>query len=276
VDIAGMNDLVKDVLARAAGAISGMVIGKALSQEIKNNSDVAPTPRSAKPLVAMTEFKFSEFCCSMLREALEAKGYDVIAFHAQGIGDRALDELIDQGRFDGVLDIVPSGLSEELLGGNRAAGPRRLLAAGERGLPTVVTPSGFDMLSCGPLERRDAHDPLWTEKGLAKRQVFIPDSFRVQARTSRDEVKEVARETARRLNKARGPVKFIIPLRGWSNLSSSGGDLFNPENDRVLVEELRQGIHSSNVELVELDMELNSEEFAHVVLDKFEAMMTVR
>jgi uncharacterized protein (UPF0261 family) len=181
--------------------------------------------------------------------------------------------LIDQGWFDGVLDIVPAGLCEELLGGNRAAGARRLLAAGERGIPMIVTPSGFDILSCGPMERRDRHDPLWIDRGLAKRQLFVPDSFRVQARTSREEVREVARETVARLNKSHGPVRFLVPNRGWSNLSISGATLHNPENNQPLIEELRQGLTSPNVELVELDMELNSEEFALIVLEKFEEMM---
>lgn len=277
VDIAGLNDLLKDVLVRAAGAISGMALAKAAAaaKEARRVAAEGPEPvnRPRKPLVAITEFKFSEGCCKIIRESLTARGYDVIAFHAQGIGDQALDELIDQGWFDGVLDIVPSGLCEELLGGNRAAGPRRLLAAGDRGIPMIVTPCGFDILSCGPLERRDRHDPLWITRGLAKRQLFVQDSFRVQARTSREEVREVARETAVRLNKARGPVKFLIPHQGWSNLSSPGGVLHNPENDLPLVEELRRGITSPQVELVELDMELNCEEFARIVLDKFEEMI---
>lgn len=275
VDIAGLNELLKDVLVRAGGAISGMALARATAQEAGRIAaeGLDPVNRPRKPLVALTEFKFSEGCCKILRESLTARGYDVIAFHAQGIGNQAMDELIDQGWFDGVLDIVPSGLCEELLGGNRAAGPRRLLAAGERGIPMIVTPCGFDILSCGPLERREREDPLWTARGLAKRQLFIPDSFRVQARTSREEVREVARETAERLNKARGPVKFLIPRQGWSNLSSPGGVLHNPENDTPLVEELRRGITSPQVELVELDMELNCETFARIVLEKFEEMM---
>ncbi len=280
VDIAGLNDLLKDVLVRAGGAISGMALAKAAAAARETSRVIAagpePVDQPRKPLVAITEFKFSEGCCRILRDSLTARGYDVIAFHAQGIGDQALDELLDQGWFDGVLDIVPSGLCEELLGGNRAAGPRRLLAAGERGIPMIITPSGFDLLSCGPVERRDRDDPLWKARGLAGRQLFVQDSFRVQARTSKEEVKAVAREAAARLNKARGPVTFLIPRKGWSNLSSPGGILYNPEIDQVLAEELRNGLHSSHVQLVELDMELNSDEFAQLVLEKFEKMMVLR
>jgi uncharacterized protein (UPF0261 family) len=283
VDIAGLNDLVRDVLVRAAGAISGMVKarrkmllkdtgrGEARPGADRGSGDT-PNNQRVRPLVAMTEFKFSEKCCKYLLKYLVERGFDVIPFHAQGIGDQALDELIEQGWFEGVLDIVPSGVSEGLFGGNRAAGPSRLVATGMRGIPQIVTPCGFDMISCGPLERKDRDDPLWTKRKLAERQVFIPDTFRVQVRTNAEEVREVARETAKRLNCSRGPVKFLLPLKGWSAVSSAGGALYNPEVDQVFAEELRTQL-SSNVELIELDMELNSEEFALAALQAFEEGM---
>lgn len=270
VDIAGLNDLVRDVLVRAAGGISGMV--EARRQFADRGSDDSPKSQQVRPLVALSEFKFSENCCKYLRKYLLERGYDVIPFHAQGIGDQALDELLEQGWFEGVLDIVPSGVSEGMFGGNRAAGPGRLLAAGRRGIPQIVTPCGFDMISCGPLERRDREDPLWTKRKLAERQLFIPDTFRVQVRTNAEEVREVAGETAKRLNSSRGPVKFLLPLKGWSALSSEGGALYNPEVDRAFAEELRAQLNS-NVELIELDMELNSEEFALAALKAFEEVM---
>lgn len=280
VDIAGLNDLVRDVLARAAGAISGMVEARCklllkdtgrgeIRPVADKGSGDTPSRQRVKPLVAMTEFKFSEKCCKFLRKYLVERGFDVIPFHAQGIGDQALDELIAQGWFEGVLDIVPSGVSEGMFGGNRAAGPGRLVATGIRGIPQIVTPCGFDMISCGPLERKDKDDPLWTKRKLAERQLFVPDTFRVQVRTSAEEVREVARETAKRLNSSLGPVKFLLPLKGWSTLSSAGGALYNPEVDQAFAEELRAHL-SSDVELIELDMELNSEEFALAALRAFE------
>jgi uncharacterized protein (UPF0261 family) len=283
VDIAGLNDLVRDVLVRAAGAISGMVESrrKLLFMDTARGENKPGTDRSGgdtpnsqrvRPLVAMTEFKFSEKGCKYLRKYLVERGFDVIPFHAQGIGDQALDELIEQGWFAGVLDIVPSGVSEGMFGGNRAAGPNRLAATGMRGIPQIVTPCGFDMISCGPLERKDRVDPLWTKRKLAERQLFIPDTFRVQVRTNAEEVREVARETAKRLNSSRGPVKFLLPLKGWSALSSEGGALYNPDVDQAFAEELRAQL-SPNVEIIELDMELDSEEFALAALQAFEKAM---
>jgi uncharacterized protein (UPF0261 family) len=256
VDIAGFNDLTKAVLERAAGGICGMV----------EASSGAVEPVTEKPIIAVTEFKFAEVCGHHVREYLEEKGYEVIPCHAQGIGDRAMEELIEQGLFDGVIDLVPAGVSEQLIGGNRAAGPTRLEAAGQRGIPQVVAPCGFEMISCGPLDRRDRGDPLWTSRRLAERKIFIPDAFRVQVRTSADELREIAQVVAEKLNKSKGPVKFLIPIKGWSALSVEGTDLYDPETDAVFAPALREQLRL-DIEVEELDTHLNTPEFARAAVE---------
>jgi uncharacterized protein (UPF0261 family) len=263
VDIAGLNDLTKAVLERAAGGICGMV----------EASTGAVKPVTEKPIIAVTEFKFAEVCGHHVREYLEEKGYDVIPWHAQGIGDRVMEELLEeQGLFDGVIDLVPAGVSEELIGGNRAAGPTRLEAAGARGIPQVVAPCGFEMISCGPLDRRDQGDPLWASRRLAERKIFIPDAFRVQVRTSADELREIAQVVAEKLNKSKGPVKFLIPTQGWSALSVEGTDLHEPETDAVFAPALREHLRS-DIEVKELDTHLNTPEFARAAVEALEEMM---
>jgi len=222
--------------------------------------------------VAVTTFKFAEGCEQHAMDLLEKKGYTVIPFHAQGIGDSAMEELIEQGLFQGAIDLVPAGVIEELLGGNRAAGPHRLEAAGRVGIPQVVTPCGLDMLSCGPLSRREAGDPLWTNLKLAERKIFIPDEFRVQARTSGDEVCRVAEVIARKLNESKGPVKFLIPTRGWSSLSTKGADLYEPLTDALFAPALRKHLRP-HIEVSELPMELNSPEFAEALVNALDRMM---
>jgi uncharacterized protein (UPF0261 family) len=262
VDISGINDLTRAVLERAAGGICGMAAA----------SDGAVRPSGASPLVAMTTFKFAEECGRCCMELLERKGYMVIPFHAQGIGDSAMEELIEQSLFQGVLDLVPAGVLEGILGGNRACGPRRLEAAARMGIPQVITPSGFDMISCGPLSRREKGDPLWTGLGLAKRKIFIPDEYRVQARSSADEVREVAALVARKLNMAKGPVRIFVPRKGWSTLSVEGSELHEPETDAVLVPALRKALRP-DIEVTELDTELNCAEFAETLVGALDEMM---
>ena len=265
VDISGLNDLTMAVLERAAGGICGMA----------GVSSGAVKPDSDSPLIAMTTFKFSDGCCQGVIKLLEEKGYTVLPFHAQGVGDKTMEELIDQGLFDGIVDVVPAGVSEHLLNGNRDAGPSRLEAAGRRGIPQVITPCGFDMLSCGPLNRKDNNDPLWIARNLFERKIFIPDEFRVQARTSSEELRSIAAEVAGKLNKAKGPVKFLIPTMGWSTISVKGADLYEPESDAVFAPALREYLND-DIEVREEDTELNNMKFATMLVEALEEMLKAR
>jgi uncharacterized protein (UPF0261 family) len=266
VDIAGTNDLNLDVLTRAGGAISGMV-------ETGGGILAKAGKKRERPLIALTEFNFCETAAKIATKHLEEKGFDVIGIHAQGMGDRAMEELIEQGLFDGVLDFVLGGVSENIIGGNRDAGPTRLEAAGNVGIPQVVAPSGFEMISCGPLSRRDRGDPLWSSRKLAERKLFHQDDFRVQARTTKEELRDIAAMVARKLNKAKGPVKFLIPLRGWSSLTIEGGPLCEPETDKVFNEEIKKHLRPE-IDLKELNVELNSHEFAKACVDALAEMMS--
>jgi len=265
VDMAGLHELSKSILRRAAGAICGMV-------ETGESAVMDSLKQTEMPLIAMTEFHYSDLCCKLVREYLEEKGYKVIPCHAQGVGDRAMDQLLDQGIFDGVVDIVPSGLSEELFGGNRAAGSDRLEAAGRRGIPQIITPCGFEMISCGPLQRKDSGDPLWVSRNLASRSYYLHDAYRVQARTTADELRLVAKTVAEKLNKAKGPVTFIIPEKGWSTLSVEGQTLYDPDDDKVLVDELKKHL-KPEIEVRNVEAHLNTPEFAMALVEAFDEMM---
>jgi uncharacterized protein (UPF0261 family) len=265
VDMAGLHELSKSVLIRAAGAICGMVEtgAEAVTDSLK---------KTEVPLVAITEFHYSDACCKLVCQSLEEKGYKMIPCHAQGVGDRAMDRLLDQGIFDGVVDIVPSGLSEEMFGGNRAAGPDRLEAAGKRGIPQIITPCGFEMISCGPLKRKDSGDALWVSRNLADRNYYHHDAYRVQARTNADELKLVAKTVADKLNRAKGPVKVLIPEKGWSALSIEGEQLHDPDADRAFVQELEKEL-KPEIKVIRLNTDLNSSEFAAAVAETFHEMM---
>lgn len=265
VDFTGTNDLIKDVLIRAGGAICGMVetAGTVLGKTLRQGK---------RPLIAISEFNFSDTAARLALKYLDEEGFDTIAMHAQGMGDRAMEELIEQGLFDGVIDFVIAGVSEQLFGGNRAAGPTRLEAAGKTGIPQVLTPSGFEMISCGPLSRKDKGDPLWTSRNLASRKLFLQDDYRVQARTTQDELCEIAVEVAKKLNKAKGPVKFLIPLRGWSTLTIEGAPFFEPETDKVFPKEIKRYLRPE-IEVLELDVELNSPEFSRAAVDALVGMI---
>ena len=142
VDTVGLNPLVRTLAVNGANAISGMVEGLEAPQKEK------------RPSIALTEFGFVDKGAHYVRDLLE-KDFDLVSFHATGLGDRAAVDLVSQGFFEAFIDLVPASFSEYLFGGNRASGPNRLDAALHQPIPYIVAPCGFDMISCGPIERRD-------------------------------------------------------------------------------------------------------------------------
>ncbi len=254
VDTVGMNPMVRALALNGADAISGMVEGGPVSLE------------GEKPSLAVTEFGYCDRGAGYIRQAL-ADDYEIVSIHATGVGDRAALDLAPQGMFKAFIDLVPGAYSEHLLGGNRTAGPDRLDVAMDLSIPYIFCPGGFDMISCGPPERRDANDPLWETRRLAERKLYVQPP-RVQARTSPEEMEYLAAAVADRLNRYQNKtrVKVVIPLRGFSSLSEEGGPLHDPASDRSFSPALRSHLDPA-IELTEVDADINSPAFAQAVAD---------
>jgi uncharacterized protein (UPF0261 family) len=249
VDVVEINPILKAQLINAVGAICGMV---ALSPGWKVEFD--------QPVVAITSFGFAERAVEPSIHYLRDKGYIPVPCHAQGRGDRAMDELIREGWFSGVIDFVSRGIVEQMLDGNCAAGDDRLLAASETGIPQVVAPSGLDMLSVGGR-------PELLERYKSRAQAVI-DKLRIEVRTSAEELREAARIVADRLNRAKGPCAVLIPLKGWSSLDREGANLYDPEANRAFVETLKKELNTE-VPVVEVDLHLNTPEFGKEAVELF-------
>jgi len=255
MEVAGMNDLVKNALAQVAGAISGMV------EEAYDYRSL----RLPYPSIAITQVGFSDQCAKNVERLLEEKGYHVFPFHAQGVSDRAMDRLISQGFFNGVIEIVPAGLVEEKFKGNRAAGMERLDAALERGIPQVWAPCCLNLTGAGPTRTN-------REKYLATGRVFEIDEIRAMTRFPTDELVIGAHLYAEKMNRAKGPLKLVIPLRGWSSIDREGSILYDPAEDRIFVEELKKNL-STDIEIEEVDCNLEDMETARVLVDSLDTYM---
>ncbi len=255
VDTVGLNPLVRTLAVNGANAIAGMV----------ERSE--PLKKEKKPSIALTEFGFCDKGAHYVRELLE-KDYDLISFHATGIGDRAAIDLVSQGFFEAFIDLVPASFSEYLFGGNRASGPNRLDAALRTPIPYILSPCGFDMISCGPIERRDKGDPLWVSRKLAERKLLIQDAMRVQARTSVEEMEAIAKAVAEKLNPYpnKNLLKFVIPQKGFSSLSVEGGALYDPAADKAFVDALRKHL-DPQIKVIEVSTDINNAQFAMAVVE---------
>lgn len=258
VDLVGLNRLVQNILLRASGAICGMA-------ENASGSLATLLAGGDGPLIAMTEDGSSERCASVVRQLLEDGGCDVVNFHAQGISDRAMEDLFEQGFFDGVVDIALVGVSDELFEGNRPGGPKRLEMAGLRGIPQVLAPCGLNMTGAGPTRKN-------AEKYASRPRMLRIDALRMGTRLEPEELLLTARTIAGKLNKAKGPVKFYIPLWGWSGFDPPGGVLYSPEEDQILVRELRT-LLKSEIDIIEVDAHLEEPAFAQALADGMAQLM---
>jgi uncharacterized protein (UPF0261 family) len=255
MEIAGMNDLVKNAISQVAGVISGMV---------EETTDYR-TLKLPHPAVAVTEIGFSDQCAKNVENLLTEKGYHTFLFHAQGVSDRAMDRLISQGFFDAVIDIVPAGLIEEKFKGNRPAGMARLDAAGERGIPQVWAPCCLNITGAGPTR-------VNREKYVASGRVYKIDAMRAMARFPLDEMLEGARLYAEKINKAKGPIKLVVPLRGWSSLDREGSILYDPQEDRLFIQELKKHL-TVPLAMEEVDCNLEDMDTAVSLVNSLEQMM---
>jgi len=255
VDTVGMNSLVRILALNGADAVCAMAEGGRRT-----------APEAGRPTVAVTEFGYCDKGAHYLREVLQ-EDFEIVSVHAMGMGDRAALDLTPQGVFTAFVDLMPGSFSEHVLGGNRDAGPDRLDVAADLSIPYIFCPGGFDMISCGPPQRRDTNDPLWTSRRLAERQLHVTPP-RVQARTSPEEMEETARAVADRLNRYRNKarVKAVIPLRGLSSLSVEGGPLQDAVADAAFASALKSRL-DPEIEIVEVDTDINDPVFAKAVAD---------
>ena len=129
-----------------------------------------------------------------------------------------MEELIEAGLIKGVLDFTPHELTEEVVGAGAyiPVRPGRLLAAGRSGIPQVVSTGALEYLCFGPKESI-------TPK-FRKRKIYMHNPYNANVMASREEMAEVGRVMADRLNQATGPAAVLIPLKGWSGHATNAGE----------------------------------------------------
>jgi uncharacterized protein (UPF0261 family) len=250
VDILGINRISRLILTEAARALAGMVLlAPAANSEIRNpKSEISPD----RPLIAASMFGVTTPCVTRAREVLEQAGYEVVVFHATGNGGQAMESLIAEGLFAGVLDITTTELADELVGGILTAGPERLTAAGKRGIPQVISVGALDMVNFGPPETVPAR--------FKDRQFYRHNPTVTLMRTTPDENRRLGEEIGRKAAAARGPTRILLPLRGVSAIDRAGQPFDSPESRPALFAGIRAACGGVSVQ--EIDAHINDPEFA--------------
>jgi uncharacterized protein (UPF0261 family) len=248
-DFTGLNSLTSTILANAADAMAGMCGGRQSLPEM-----------STRTLLAATMFGNTTPCVNCVKELLEARGYELLVFHATGTGGQAMERLVVDGFVKGVLDITTTELADELVGGVLTAGPDRLEAAGRIGVAQIVSVGALDMVNFGA--------PETVPREFAGRLFYQHNPAVTLMRTTPQENRELGEILARKLNQAKGPVVLLLPLRGISGIDRPGQPFFDPVADESLFDALRTHV-GPNVKLLELDRHINDPEFAAAIADEF-------
>jgi uncharacterized protein (UPF0261 family) len=241
IEISGLSDMLKNVIDRAARAMQGMV-----------SDNITPPKAADNRAIAITMLGPCEQCASTVHAELEKAGYQVIGFSAAGVCDRAMEKMISQGFFHGVIDLAPGGVGEHLFGFMRDAGPERMEAAGKAGIPQIISTCSVNHMT----PSKSKYKPEYHQ-----RRQYDLDKFRTWVRLSADELKLVARAFAEKLNKSRGPTCVFIPLRGWSSVDAPGNPTFDPEEDKVFIKEL-QSLLKPEIQLSVIDANMEEPAFA--------------
>jgi uncharacterized protein (UPF0261 family) len=255
VDVAGLNPISRSLILNACGAMVGMLEGGRASEA-----------RRRKPLVAATMFGVTTPCVAEARNRLEERGFEVVTFHATGTGGRAMEGLIDDGYFDGVMDVTTTEWCDEVVGGVLSAGPDRHGAAARKGIPQIVSVGAMDMVNFGPMDSVP-------ERFRDTRKFYRHNSAVTLMRTTPEECREIGRRMAAQLNKSQAPVVLLLPLMGVSMIDEEGGPFRDAVADQALFASLRDHC-GPNVRIREIEAAINDTEFAHALADEVLALVT--
>ena len=253
-----LNRITKSVMENAALAVAVAAKNWAAKREAKANHT---------PLVAISSFGGTAGCVDRVTERLETLGYEVILFHASGVGGKSLERLAASGELAGVIDVTTHELTDLIVDGVYSAGDARLTNAGAAGLPQVIVPGAID------------HANFWVgqvPERYKAREFFQYNAHNLLMRTNAEEFEQLGREFARRLDQAKGPVRVLVPLEGFSEHTKrrthdlKGNDMGpwkHPEDYRIFADALKTHLKTPCIE--ELALHINDSAFADSCVDAF-------
>ncbi|MEK6481017.1 Tm-1-like ATP-binding domain-containing protein [Catalinimonas sp. 4WD22] len=251
VDVAGLNSISKHLMRQAAAAICAMAKVQSLDAQATTGK------------VAISMFGNTSTCVDQCIKLLEKQGYEVFTFHANGTGGKTMEALIREGFFDAVLDITTTELADDLCEGICSAGPDRLNAAAEMGIPQVVVPGCLDMVNFAQM---DTVPKKYKERKLYS---WAPDVTLM--RTNEEENRILGEKLAQKVNQSTAPVTILLPTKGISQIDAEGGVFYQPEADQALFESIKKHSHAP-VKVTEVDAHINDQKFSAYIVNSLQEM----
>ncbi|KAJ3692507.1 hypothetical protein LUZ60_012857 [Juncus effusus] len=256
VDICGINSVSRVIFANAASAFAGMIVGKL------HEKNCGEERESVRNTVGVTMFGVTTPCVNLVREKLTEKGYETLIFHATGVGGKAMEQLVDQGFIQGVLDITTTEIADYLVGGVMACDNSRFDKIIEKNIPFILSVGALDMVNFGAKNT--------VPSNFSDRKFHIHNEQVTLMRTTIEENKKFARFIAEKINKSKGKVTICLPKNGISALDSEGKPFYDQDTTNALINELDKLIIKSEDRQVKIfPYHINDQEFADELVSEF-------
>jgi uncharacterized protein (UPF0261 family) len=281
---AGLNKITRKILNNAAAGIVGM-------------ASASPLPTTEeKPLIGCMMFGSTTPAVIRASGYFEEKGYEVMINHAVGSGGLSMEELITDGHIIGMLDITTHEIADLLLGGMLSAGPERLTAAGQKGIPQVVSTGGLNMIVFG---QRDTVPKKFEEEemqGVKGRTIHVHNPGITLVGITLNEAYLIGKHIGGKLDLAKGPTVVCVPLRGWGAYDIAGPNLIlgwaesgpgpfwiaDPEKpewslrSKHFIRGLRSNVDlkKTNLDVIMMDRHMNEPEFGDLMARLLDEMLS--
>ncbi|TKA24389.1 hypothetical protein B0A50_06709 [Salinomyces thailandicus] len=260
-DVAGLNYLLRRILANAAGSIVGMASAyeRLTSQEANQEGS-----SQRKKRVGLTMFGVTTPCVDKIRQHLEANyPIECIVFHCTGAGGRAMERLVKEGVLEAVLDVTTTELCDQLCGGVMDAGPERLEAPLKAGIPYIISVGATDMVNFGPKSTMPER--------YANRQLFEHNPTVTLMRTSPAECTAIGQCIVDKIKKfglRKELVQVVLPTGGVSMIAVPGGPFHDGKADEALFSTIKNGLIGTGISLIEDRRDVNDEGFAVEIAER--------
>lgn len=217
----GINKLTKMTINNGVCAVVAMAKEWAAQKDAEEETE--------RPMAAVTMYGTTMEAAVRCDEHMKKKGWDMLSFSQHGSG-ATMEDLIRRGDIKAVFDITPGEITNNYFG-SHTGNPEgwtgvRFTAAFDMGVPTIAAPGGIDESPFGMWQMLP--DEYKREFKTGKRQTYrdtgMPyyhNASMIILPTTLQENKKFSMMMASRISRAKGPVLFIIPLKGWSAYDQS-------------------------------------------------------
>jgi uncharacterized protein (UPF0261 family) len=257
VDILGLNPVSRPVFDSAAAAVAGMA--KVYEAQLTSRQTELPRPAIAATMLGNTTRPLMR-----VRPRIEAQGYEFVIFHANGVGGAAMEELIAQNYFAGVIDYTLSEVAGYIAGGFHTAGATRLDAAAQTGIPQLIVPGCLDFMVFGAKNE--------VPEALRDRPAYYHNPEFTLVRLTPDEQIQAVQFMIDKVNQSRGKVTMLIPLGGGSIMDIEGGSFWIPELNGQIRDMIKSGLRK-DIRIREVVAHINDDAFADATYDEMMLLM---